>query len=118
MKVHTSVMTAGVLMAALFAASPAAFAHDHKGMDHREGKHNKKEMCEDFREGKGKFSEEHREERRQEMQEHRAEMADRLMLTDEQRVIWSEIHDERQEKHQKRMDKWQKKMEKRCDDMK
>ncbi|RMJ04139.1 hypothetical protein DOQ08_01459 [Marinobacter litoralis] len=111
MKVHTSVMTAGVLMAALFAASPAALAHDHKGMDHHEGKRDKKEMCEDFREGKGKFSKEHREERQKEMQEHRAEMADRLMLTDEQRVIWSEIHDER-------MEKWQKKMEKRCDDMK
>ncbi|MFV8570329.1 hypothetical protein ACNQ6O_03870 [Marinobacter sp. SBS5] len=118
MKVHTSVMTAGVLMAALLAASPAAFAYDHKGMDHHEGKRDKQEMCEDFREGKGKFSKEHRDERQKEMQEHRAEMADRLMLTDEQRVIWSKMHDERQEKHHKRMEKWHQKMEKRCDDMK
>ncbi|WP_323751371.1 hypothetical protein [Marinobacter sp.] len=118
MKAHTSVMTAGVLMAALFASSPAAFAHDHEGEGHHEGKRDKKEMCEDFREGKGKFSKEHREERQEKMQEHRAEMADRLKLTGEQRVIWSDIHDERQKKHEKRMKKWQEKMEKRCDNMK
>lgn len=115
MKAKTSLLTAGVLMAAMFAASPAAMAQD-QGMKKQGGKWDQKEMCENFREGKGKgkFSAEYREERQAEMQKYRAEMADRLKLTDEQREIWDEIHQERQQKQQERMGKWQQKMEKRC----
>ena len=74
MKAKTSFLTAGVLMAAMFAASPAAMAQD-QGMKKQGGKWDQKEMCENFREGKGKFSAEYREERQAEMQKYRAEMA-------------------------------------------
>src|SRR5690554_5274075 len=115
MKAKTSLLTAGVLMAAMFAASPAAMAQGQgQGMKQQGGKWDQKEMCENFREGKGKFSAEYREERRAEMQKYRSEMADRLKLNDEQREIWDEIHQERQQKQQERMGKWQQKMEKRC----
>lgn len=113
MKATSSLLTAGVLMAAMFAASPAAMAQK-QGMNQQDGKWDQKEMCENFREGKGRFSPEYREERQAKMQEYRAEMADRLKLTDEQREIWSEIHQERQQHQQDRMGKWQQKMEKRC----
>ncbi|WP_372965809.1 hypothetical protein [Marinobacter sp.] len=116
MKVNKSIVTAGILMAALVAASPMALAQ--KSMEGHEGRQDKKEMCDDFRDGKGKFSKEERQqkmqERRAEMQKQREEMANRLKLTDEQRVIWSEIHDERQKQHQERMEKHRKDMEKRC----
>ncbi|KAA1176434.1 hypothetical protein FWJ25_03545 [Marinobacter salinexigens] len=109
-----SLMTAGILVTALAAASPFAFAHDrdHKG-DHHRGKHNIEQMCEQFRDGDGPFN---REDRMAEMQERRAEMADRLKLTDEQRQIWDEMHQEKIEKHQERMEKFQEKMQERCDD--
>lgn len=113
MKTRTSLLTAGALMAAMFAASPVALADNH-GKRQNDDRWDKQEMCENFREGKGKFSAEYREERQAEMQKYRAEMADRLKLTDEQREIWDEIHQERQQKQQERMGKWQQKMEKRC----
>ncbi|MFO8140985.1 MAG: hypothetical protein R6T87_03675 [Marinobacter sp.] len=112
MKAKTSLLTAGVLMAALLAATPAALA-DHHGKKHQASTADKQEMCDHMREGKGAYN---REERRAEMEQHRADMADRLQLNDQQREIWSEIHQERQQKHQERMDKWQQKMEKRCAD--
>jgi Spy/CpxP family protein refolding chaperone len=105
MNAKTSILATGVLMATLIAASPAAMADNH-GKHKQGGKWDKQEMCENFREGKGPFN---REERR-------AEMADRLKLTDEQREIWQEIHQERQQKHQQRMEQWQEKMEQRCGD--
>lgn len=120
MKAKSSLLTAGVLMATLFAASPIAMA-EHHGNKHKAGKWDKQEICENFREGKGPFSEEMREKyqekremRQQKMQEHRADMADRLKLNEEQRQIWDEIHQERQEKHQNRRGNWQEKMEKHC----
>lgn len=114
MKAKTSLLTASVLMAAMFAASPAALA-DHHGKKHQAGKADKQEMCDNMREGKARYNS---EERRAEMEKHRAAMADRLQLNDQQREIWSEIHQERQQQHQERMGKWQQKMEKRCADMK
>lgn len=113
MKAKTSLFTAGVLMAALFASSPAAMA-DHHGKKHSHSKADKQEMCENMREGKGRYN---REEHRAEMEQHRADMADRLQLSDEQREIWNEIHQERQQKYQERMGKWQQKMEKHCADI-
>jgi len=110
MKRNASVITAGLLTAALMAASPFALA-DHHGKNKQGGKWDKQEMCENFREGKGPFN---REERREAMEERRAEMADRLKLTDEQREIWAQMHAEQREKYQQRMQQWQEKMEQRC----
>lgn len=110
MNAKTSILATGVLMATLIAASPAAMADNH-GKHKQGGKWDKQEMCENFREGKGPFN---REERQQEMQQYRAEIADRLKLDEEQREIWQEIHQERQQKHQQRMEQWQEKMEQRC----
>ncbi len=110
MNVKTSILATGVLMATLIAISPAAMAESNGKYKHG-GMRDKQEMCENFREGQGPLN---REERQREMQQYRAEMADRLKLTEEQREIWQEIHQERQQKHQQRMDQWQEKMEQRC----
>ena len=101
----TSGRIATGLLAAALLASPLAFASDHG--KHHGGKHDKAEMCEQMREGKGWSND---EKRREKWEEHRAEMADRLKLTDEQREIWDEIHEEK-------MEKWQQKMQKHCDAM-
>ena len=110
MKAKTTLLTAGVLMASLMAASPAVLAERH-GKHHQNGKWDKQEMCENLREGKGPFN---REERQAEREKYRAEMADRLKLNEEQRQIWAEIHQERQAKQEKRMNQWQEKMQERC----
>ena len=83
MKAKTTLLTAGVLMASLVAASPAVLAERH-GKHHQNGKWDKQEMCENLREGKGPFN---REERQAEREKYRAEMADRLKLNEEQRQI-------------------------------
>ncbi|GGC58708.1 hypothetical protein [Marinobacter halophilus] len=113
MKAKASLLTAGVLMASLLAASPAVLA-DHHGKKHHASKADRQELCENMREGKGHY---YSEERRAEMEKHRADMAARLQLNEDQREIWKEIHQERQQKHEERMGKWQQKMEKRCADM-
>ena len=109
MKHTSSGRIASTFLAAALLASPLAMASEYGGQqgDHHRGKHNKAEMCEKMRDGKGRFNHEKRQEK---WEEHRAEMADRLQLTDEQREIWNEIHKER-------MEKWQEKMEKRCEDV-
>jgi hypothetical protein len=89
MKVKTTLLTAGVLVASLMAASPAVLAERH-GKHNQNGKWDKQELCENFREGKGPFNRE------------------------EQRQIWAEIHQERQAKQEKRMNQWQEKMQQRC----
>lgn len=111
----TSILTAGLLATTLLAASPALMAGQHSkhhGESHRGNHHNMTEMCDNMREGKGRFNSEERQEK---MAERREAMAERLKLNDEQRGIWNEMHEEKREQHQKRMEKWHKKMEKRCD---
>ncbi|MGC8120277.1 hypothetical protein [Marinobacter sp. VGCF2001] len=110
MKPHTTLMAAGVMMASLLAASPAALAGKY-GMHHENGKWDKQELCENYRSGQGPFD---RQARQAEMAQQRAEMADRLQLSEEQRQIWSEMHQERQARHEQRMKRWQKTMEQRC----
>lgn len=112
MKHITSGRIASAMLAAALFASPIAMASDHG--DHHRGKHDKAEMCENLREGKGWFND---EERQAKWEEHRNAMADRLKLTDEQREIWDEIHEEKQAKRSAKMEKWQEKMEKRCEDL-
>lgn len=110
-KRKTSIIAASLLATTLFAASPAAFADKHSG--HRgDGPRDMTEMCENMREGKGRFD---KAERQEKMAEKRDAMAERLKLNSEQREIWNEIHKERQEKHEKRAEKMMEKMEKRCD---
>ncbi|WP_303290499.1 Spy/CpxP family protein refolding chaperone [Marinobacter sp. SS5-14b] len=116
MNAKTALLTAGILMTAMVTASPAALAQN-QDMRQKGGNWQQNERCENFRDGKGKFSKEYRAERQAEMQKRHAEMADRLKLTDEQRETWDEIHQERKQKHQERMGKWQQKMEKRCADI-
>ncbi|MDP4531868.1 hypothetical protein Q9252_06900 [Marinobacter salarius] len=111
MKHITSGRIASALIAATLLTSPMAMASDHG--EHHRGKHDKAEMCENMREGKGWFNDEKRQAK---WAEHRNDMADRLKLTDEQREIWDKIHEERREKHSAKMEKRQKKMEKRCKD--
>ncbi|RBW48437.1 Spy/CpxP family protein refolding chaperone [Marinobacter sp. F3R11] len=110
-KRKTSIIAAGLLASTLLAASPAVFADDHS--HHRgDGPHDKKEMCEHLREGKGPFNNAEREKK---MAEREEAMANRLKLNDDQREIWNEIHEERRQQHEKRMEKMMEKMKKRCD---
>ena len=112
MKHITSGRIASALIAATLLTSPMAMASDHG--EHHRGKHDKAEMCENMREGKGWFNDEKRQAK---WAEHRNDMADRLKLSDEQREIWDEIDEERQEKHSAKMEKRKEKMEERCEDM-
>ncbi|MBU2953868.1 hypothetical protein [Marinobacter sp. F3R08] len=115
MKTRTrSILAAGALASALFMGSPALMADDHGKMHHGD-KQNIEKMCENFKEGKGRFD---REERKEKMAERLEATAERLKLNDEQRKIWNDIHEERHEKHEKRMKKWHEKMEKRCAEIK
>ncbi|SFM93287.1 hypothetical protein [Marinobacter pelagius] len=115
-KSRVSLIAASALATALLASSPQAFAGNH-GKDYN-GKGDMTELCEQFREGKGKFSPENRkarmEERRAEADKRHAAMADRLELTGEQRKVWDEIRQERREKHEQRAARWQEKMAERC----
>ncbi|MFP3977680.1 hypothetical protein [Marinobacter sp. KMM 10035] len=117
-KRKSSIITAGLLASALFAASPALMASNSTGK-HGGGHHGNQrdmtEMCEDMREGKGRFDQ---AERQAEMAERQEAMAERLKLTDKQREIWNEMHEENRQKHEKRMKKMQDKMKKRCDNLK
>ena len=113
-KRKASIITAGILASALLAASPALMAGNSPG-NYGEGQRGNQrdmtEMCNNMREGKGRFN---MAERQAEMAERRDAMAERLKLNDEQRGIWNEIHEERRQQHEKRMGSWQKKMKKRC----
>ncbi|MDS1309251.1 Spy/CpxP family protein refolding chaperone [Marinobacter xiaoshiensis] len=117
-KRKSSIIAAGILASALFAASPALMASNSSGNygdGQRGNQRDMTEMCENMREGKGRFN---HAERQAEMAERREAMAERLKLTDEQRVIWNEIHEENRQKNEKRMKKMQDKMKKRCDNPK
>ncbi|MCG2579956.1 MAG: hypothetical protein KA296_03670 [Marinobacter sp.] len=119
MKRQTSLFVASALLSAALLASPLAMAGNHGDRhDGHRGKYDKTEMCEQLREGTGKFSPENREarmaEHRAKMEERRAEMADRLELTDEQRETWNQIHQENMAKRAEKMEKWQEKMKERC----
>ncbi|WP_417501735.1 hypothetical protein [Marinobacter sp.] len=112
-KRKTSIITASLLATALFAASPALMAGNSYGSSskHHDGQRNMSEMCDNLREGKGKYN---MEERQAEMAKRHEAMAERLKLNDEQRGIWNEMHEERRQQHEKRMSGWEKKMKKRC----
>ena len=56
MKHITSGRIASALIAATLLTSPMAMASDHG--EHHRGKHDKAEMCENMREGKGWFNDE------------------------------------------------------------
>lgn len=114
-KSKASAMMTGTLLLAVLTASPLAMAGKQDG--HHQGYHGKQpsaEMCEQMREGKGRF---HHEGFRKEMEKYHAEMADRLDLSEEQREIWNDIHEERREKRAEKMEKWHEKMQKRCERM-
>jgi len=110
-KRKSSILAAGILASALFAASPALMAGNY-GDGQRGNQRDMTEMCDNMREGKGPFN---KAERQAEMAERHEAMAERLKLNDEQRGIWNEIQEERRQQHDKRMEKMQKKMKKRCD---
>ncbi|MEO9522344.1 hypothetical protein [Marinobacter alexandrii] len=111
-KRSNSIITAGLLASVLLAASPFALADHHGDRKGHHGKQDMAEMCEDFREGKGRFDQDKRHEKRE---QRRAEMAERLQLTDEQLEIWADIREEHQEKHEQRREKMKEKMQERCD---
>lgn len=118
---RTSLLLTSAFLSAAMLASPLAIAGNHGDRhDGHRGKHNKAEMCEQLREGTGKFSPENREarmaEHRAKMEERHAEMADRLELTDEQRETWNEIRQENMAKRAEKMEKWQEKMKERCEE--
>lgn len=108
-KTKTSGLIATALLTATLLASPLALAGHHG-----EGKPAKDEMCQQYRDGTGKFSKEAREARMEKRAQARAAMADRLKLTDEQRAIWQQIHDERKAEWADRKGDWKARMDKRC----
>lgn len=103
----TGLITSALVSAALL-ASPLAMADHHGDRDGPHGKRHHGDFCErmDSPEWEAK-----RDEMREKFQERHEDIADRLELTDEQRVTWDEIRDERKEKHEERMEK----MKERCD---
>lgn len=113
-KRNRSLIAATALASMLLAASPFALASHHgEGNSHR-SKHDLAEMCEDFRQGKGHFDQ---EQRRENMEQRRADMAERLKLTDEQREIWEDIHQEQRTKYEQRHAKMMEKIGKRCEQL-
>jgi len=109
MKTRQSVRIAAALMTcALLSTASLAMAQGYeKGQD----KHQRmQEQCEqmDSTDMQARHAQ-----HQQKMMERRNEMADRLKLTDEQRGIWNDIQEERQQQMQKKMEKQQK----RCDKM-
>ncbi|MBW0147026.1 hypothetical protein [Marinobacter arenosus] len=108
-----ALISAGILASALLAASPFVLADHHGGNKQggHYGKPNMEELCEHFREGKGRFNHEEREAR---MDARWSEMAERLELTEEQLETWEEIRQEKREKHEQRRAKWEEKLQERC----
>ena len=114
-KRKSSIIAAGILASALFAASPALLAGNASGNygdGQRGNQRDMTEMCDNMREGKGRFN---KAERQEEIAERREAMAERLKLNDEQLGIWNDIHEERRQQQEKRMEKMQEKVKKRCD---
>lgn len=109
----TSGLIATTLLSATLLASPMLFAGSQGD---REGAPRHERLCQDFREGSGKFSDEARKERRQKYEQRRAEIADRLELTPEQREIWKQIHEEDKARRDERKQHWHQKMKERCGD--
>lgn len=107
MKTRQSVRIAAALMTcALLSTAPLAMAQSN---DKSHGKHQRmQEQCEQMN---STDMQARRAQHQQKMMERRSEMADRLKLSDEQREIWNDIHQERQQQMQKKMEKQQK----RCD---
>lgn len=103
-------LLASALISAALLTSPLALADHHGGKGHhgdRDGKRDYSAMCDQLEDGKGRYNSERHQQRREQRYE---EMAERLQLTEEQRTIWQEIHNERQQMHQQRMQQ----MQERC----
>ncbi|MBW7470670.1 hypothetical protein QQF73_05435 [Marinobacter sp. M216] len=113
-KRKNSIVTAGILASALLAASPFALADHHGGDKHSgyHGKPNMEQVCENFRENKGRFKHDERQAKREARW---SEMAERLQLTEEQLETWEEIRQEKQEKYEQRRAEWQKELKERCE---
>ena len=111
-----SMMAASALASALLISSPQALANHH-GKDGY-GKRDMAQLCEQFREGTGKFSPEARQERREkyrvEADQRHAAMADRLNLDEQQRKVWDEMQMERRQQHEARAEKWRERLAERC----
>lgn len=101
--VNKGLLTSALISAALL-ASPLALA-DHHGHD---GKRHYGDFCEKMDSGEWQ---EKREEMREKADQRHEEVADRLQLTDEQRVTWDEIRDERRQKYEERAER----MKERCE---
>ncbi|MEH6354703.1 MAG: hypothetical protein V7760_01605 [Marinobacter sp.] len=109
MKTRQSARIRAALMAcASLSAAPFAMAQGYeKGQDKH---HRMQEQCEQMN---STDMQTRHAQHQQQMMKRRNEMADRLKLNDEQRGIWNDIQEERQQQMQKKMEKQQK----RCDKM-
>lgn len=112
MKTHQPVRTAAALMAcALLLTAPLAVAQGGGQGHNGQNKHQRMQApCEQMN---NTDRQKRRAQHQQEMTERRTEMADRLQLTDEQRVIWKDMHKERQQQMKQRMEKRQERCNKR-----
>lgn len=109
MKTVKNGLITSTLISAVLLASPLAMA-DHHG--DRDGKRHHRDICEKIDSSEWQ---EKREEMRAKFDDRHEEIADRLELTDEQRVTWDEIQEERRQKYQERMDDIQERCEQRND---
>lgn len=105
MKTVKNGLITSTLISAVLLASPLAMA-DHHG--DRDGKRHHRDICEKFDSAEWQ---EKREEMREKADQRHEDVAERLQLTDEQRVTWDEIRDERREKYEERAER----MEERCE---
>lgn len=106
----SSSLFTSVLVTAALIASPLAMADDSNKRGHhgdRDGKPRYVQMCERLEQGKRHYN---REQTSQRMAERHEAVAERLELTDEQRIIWQEIQQERKQQAQARFER----MKERC----
>jgi|SRR5690554_785731 len=102
MKVHPQTTTlAAALVSAMLLSSPAAFAGDKEEKEHRHYRGDQAALCEKLDRNDW---EPKRHQFREKAREHHEEVASRLQLTDEQRKIWDDMHEERQQKYQRRFE--------------
>lgn len=100
-----SALFASAFLTAALIASPLAMADSQDRRGHqgdRDGKRNYSQLCERISQGESRPGHAGVRER---MQQRHEQMAERLQLTDEQRVIWQEIQDERREQAKERFER-------------
>ncbi|MDC0661589.1 Spy/CpxP family protein refolding chaperone [Marinobacter sp. SS21] len=100
------------LLTATLLASPLALAGHHGNRSH----HDKppEELCERLLAGEAPSPRHHNEDMAERMAQRRADIADRLQLTEAQREIWDQIHEEHKAQHEQRREQRRERLMEQC----